>query len=185
VDASLLGTITRADGGAQVTYNGLPLYYFAADKAAGDINGQGVNNVWYVLDASGKPVTSAPAASGGTGSTGGTTVNVGQDATLGSFLVDAKGMTLYLFTQDTPNTSNCYNSCATYWPPLLTTGAPVAGTGLTASMLGTTSRTDGTTQVTYNGWPLYYYLGDKAAGDTKGENVQNVWFVITPAGDKK
>jgi predicted lipoprotein with Yx(FWY)xxD motif len=112
-------------------------------------------------------------------------VNVGQNSTLGSFLVDSKGLTLYLFTKDTPNTSNCYGSCASYWPPLLTNGAPVAGTGVTASMLGTTKRTDGTVQVTYNGWPLYYYVSDKAAGDTTGENVQNVWFVITPAGVQK
>jgi predicted lipoprotein with Yx(FWY)xxD motif len=112
-------------------------------------------------------------------------VNVGQNATLGSFLVDSKGMTLYLYTKDAPGTSNCYGSCASYWPPLLTTGAPVAGTGVTASLLGTTTRTDGTTQVTYNGWPLYYYTSDNAAGDTTGENVQGIWFVITPAGAQK
>ena len=112
-------------------------------------------------------------------------VNVGQNATLGSFLVDSKGMTLYLYTKDVPNTSNCYGGCATIWPPLLTTGAATAGAGVTASLLGTTKRTDGTTQVTYNGWPLYYYAGDKAAGDTTGENVQGVWFVITPAGAQK
>lgn len=112
-------------------------------------------------------------------------VNAGQNSALGSFLVDSKGMTLYLFTQDTPNTSNCYSSCAALWPPLLTNGAPTAGTGVTASMLGTTKRTDGTVQVTYNGWPLYYYVTDKAAGDTTGENVQGVWFVITPAGVQK
>ena len=116
---------------------------------------------------------------------GGAVVNVGQNSTLGSFLVDSKGMTLYLFTTDTPNTSNCYGGCAKFWPPLLTTGAPTAGAGVTASMLGTTKRTDGTTQVTYNGWPLYYYVSDKAAGDTTGENVQGSWFVITPAGVKK
>ncbi|MGD0751228.1 MAG: hypothetical protein ABSA23_07450 [Anaerolineales bacterium] len=67
----------------------------------------------------------------------------------------------------------------------MTSGAPTAGTGVTASMLGTTKRTDGTTQVTYNGWPLYYWVNDKVAGDTTGENVQNVWFVITPGGAKK
>ena len=184
VDASLLGTTTRTDGSTQVTYNGLPLYYWIKDKAAGDTTGQGVQNVWYVVDPSGKPVTSAPAASGAAASSG-AMVNVGQDTKLGSFLVDSKGMTLYLYTKDTPNTSNCYGGCATYWPPLLTTGAPAAGSGVTASMLGTTKRTDGTTQVTYNGWPLYYYIGDKAAGDTTGENVQNVWFVITPDGMQK
>jgi predicted lipoprotein with Yx(FWY)xxD motif len=186
VDASLLGTITRSDGGTQVTYNKMPLYYFAADKKSGDTNGQGVKNVWFVVDPSGKPVTSAAAAAGSSsGSAGGALVNVSQNAKLGSFLVDSKGMTLYLFTKDTPNTSNCYGGCATYWPPLLTTGSPAAGTGVTGTMLGTTTRTDGSTQVTYNGWPLYYYIGDKAAGDTNGEDVQNVWFVITPSGVQK
>jgi predicted lipoprotein with Yx(FWY)xxD motif len=118
-------------------------------------------------------------------SSGAALVNVGQNPTLGSFLVDSKGMTLYLYTKDTPNTSNCYGGCAGYWPPLLTNGAPAAATGVTASMLGTTRRTDGTTQVTYNGWPLYYYKSDKVVGDTTGENVQSVWFVITPAGAQK
>jgi predicted lipoprotein with Yx(FWY)xxD motif len=112
-------------------------------------------------------------------------VNAGQNASLGSFLVDSKGLTLYIYTKDTPNTSNCYGACASYWPPLLTAGAPLAGTGVTASMLGTTKRTDGTSQVTYNGWPLYYYASDHAAGDTTGENVQGVWFVLTPAGAQK
>ena len=112
-------------------------------------------------------------------------MDVSQNASLGSFLVDSKGMTLYLYTVDQPNTSNCYGPCALAWPPLLTSGAPVAGTGVTASLLGTTTRTDGSTQVTYNGWPLYYFATDKAPGDTTGENVQNVWFVITPAGAQK
>jgi len=183
VTASMLGTTARTDGTTQVTYNGMPLYYWAKDKAAGDTTGQGVQNVWYVIDPSGKPFTGSPAASAGSSS--GAMVNVGQNATLGSFLVDSKGMTLYLFTKDSPNTSTCYGGCATAWPPLLTTGAPTGGTGVTASMLGTTKRTDGTTQVTYNGWPLYYWKNDKAAGDTTGENVQGVWFVITPAGMQK
>ena len=67
--------------------------------------------------------------------TGGTIVNLGQNDTLGSFLVDDKGMTLYLFTKDTPNTTVCYDKCATAWPPLLTTGSPVAGEGVDASKL--------------------------------------------------
>ncbi len=129
--------------------------------------------------------SAAPAATAVAASTGGALVNAGQNATLGSFLVDSNGMTLYLFTKDTPNTSTCYGGCAAAWPPLLTTGAPSAGTGVTASLLGTTKRTDGTVQVTYNGWPLYYWAKDKVAGDTTGENVQGVWFVITPAGEKK
>ena len=92
-------------------------------------------------------------------------------------------MTLYLFTKDTPNTTVCYEKCAVAWPPLLTTGDPVAGEGVDAALLGTTARTDGTVQVTYNGWPLYYYEKDKAPGDVVGQNVGDVWFVISPAGE--
>src|SRR5215204_5123238 len=116
--------------------------------------------------------------------TGGTAVSVGENDALGSFLVDDKGMTLYLFTKDTPNTSNCYEKCATAWPPLLTTGNPVGGEGVDASMLGTTTRTDGTMQVTYNGWPLYYYEKDKAPGDVVGQDVGGVWFVVSASGDQ-
>jgi len=109
-------------------------------------------------------------------------INIGQNATLGSFLVDSLGMTLYVFTKDSPGMSTCYGTCASYWPPFLTNGMPVSGMGVTGSMLGTTTRTDGSVQVTYNGWPLYYYSKDKAAGDTMGEGVQSTWYVMTPAG---
>ncbi len=132
--------------------------------------------------ASASPAAGTPTAGA---SSGPATIDVSQNAALGSFLVDSKGMTLYLYTVDTPNTTNCYGPCAVAWPPLLTSGAPIAGTGVDASLLGTTTRTDGTTQVTYNGWPLYYFATDKVAGDTTGENVQGVWFVITPAGVQK
>jgi predicted lipoprotein with Yx(FWY)xxD motif len=128
------------------------------------------------------PSTQAPAAT--SAPVMGTTVSVGKTDALGSFLVDDKGMTLYLFTKDTPNTSNCYDKCAASWPPLVTTGNPVAGDGVDASKLSTTMRTDGTVQVTYNGWPLYYYAKDKAAGDVTGQTVGDVWFVISAAGDQ-
>ena len=104
----------------------------------------------------------------------------GDDAQLGTFLTDANGMTLYLFTRDVPGISNCYDQCAANWPPLLTQGEPVAPDGL-AGVLGTTLRKDGTTQVTYNGWPLYYWINDHNPGDTTGQNVGGVWFVINPA----
>ena len=116
--------------------------------------------------------------------TGGAVVSLGQNDTLGSFLVDDKGMTLYLFTKDTPNTTVCYEKCAVAWPPLLTTGAPVAGEGVDASLFGTTTRTDGTVQVTYNGWPLYYYEKDKAPGDVTGQDVGGVWYVVSAEGDQ-
>jgi len=187
VDASKLGTTTRKDGTTQVTYNTWPLYYYEKDKAPGDVVGQDVGGVWFVVSAEGEKVETAvatEAAPEAPASAGATNVSLGNNDSLGSFLVDDKGMTLYLFTKDTPNTSNCYDKCATAWPPLLTTDAPAAGEGVDASMLGTTNRTDGTVQVTYNGWPLYYYEKDKAPGDVVGQDVGNVWFVISPAGDK-
>ena len=103
-------------------------------------------------------------------------------ANFGLFLVDDKGMTLYLYTKDTPNTSNCYDQCAAAWPPFLTNGAPLAGTGITPSLLGTTTRKDGKTQVTYNGNPLYYFAKDQKAGDITGQGVGGVWFVLSPRG---
>src|SRR5512142_3044424 len=119
------------------------------------------------------PATQAPAATQAAAPaapSGPAHVALGKNDQLGSFLVDDKGMTLYLFTKDTPNTSSCYGKCASFWPPLLTSGAPVGASGLDASKFGTTTRTDGTTQVTYNGWPLYYFAKDKQAGDVKGQN---------------
>jgi predicted lipoprotein with Yx(FWY)xxD motif len=110
-------------------------------------------------------------------------VALGKTAQFGSILVDAKGMTLYLYTKDTPNTSACYGKCATAWPPLLTSGAAVGGDGLDASKFGTTNRTDGTVQVTYNSWPLYYFAKDKQPGDTTGQNVGSVWYLVSPSGD--
>jgi len=118
--------------------------------------------------------------------TTGTTIAVATNANLsGQILVDGKGMTVYLFVVDTGTTSTCYTSCASIWPPVLTTGAPQAGAGATASLLGTTTRTDGKIEVTYAGHPLYYFIKDKAAGDTTGQGVNGfggLWWVLTPSG---
>lgn len=110
-------------------------------------------------------------------------VDVSKNDALGSYLVDDKGMSLYLYTKDSPGTSNCYDKCATAWPPLLTSGSAVAGTSLDSSKLGVTTRSDGKTQVTYNGWPLYYFAKDKQPGDTTGQGVGSVWYLISPGGD--
>ena len=198
IDASKLGTTKRKDGAVQVTYNGWPLYYFAKDKAAGDVTGQDVGSVWFVVSPAGEKIESAqatePAAAATEAATaaptsasaaaGAAMVNLGKADKLGSFLVDDKGMTLYLFTKDTPNTSVCYDKCAAAWPPLLTSGAPVAGQGVDASKFGTTTRKDGSTQVTYNGWPLYYFEKDKAPGDVTGQGVGDVWYVVSAAGEQ-
>jgi predicted lipoprotein with Yx(FWY)xxD motif/plastocyanin len=128
--------------------------------------------------------TQPPAAPTAAAAPTGPTIELGQSADLGSFLVDAKGMTLYLFTKDTPNTTVCYDDCAVAWPPLLAEGAPVAGQGVDAAKLGLTQRKDGTSQVTYNGWPLYYFAKDVKPGDITGQDVGGVWFVLSAAGDK-
>jgi predicted lipoprotein with Yx(FWY)xxD motif len=103
------------------------------------------------------------------------------DNKLGSILVDGKGMTLYLFTKDTPNTSNCNGQCLVAWPALL--GKPTAGKGVDDSKLGSFTRSDGSVQASYNGWPLYYWKDDAKAGDATGQNVNNVWFVLDHDGN--
>ena len=115
------------------------------------------------------------------------TVAVANNAGLGKILVDGSGKTLYLFEKDTSTASTCYSACATYWPPLLTNGAPQAGVGVNAALLGTTKRTDGTLEVTYAGHPLYYVITDHNPGDASGQNVTNfgaAWFVLGPDGKK-
>ncbi|HEY5050655.1 MAG TPA: hypothetical protein VII50_07115 [Acidothermaceae bacterium] len=130
------------------------------------------------------PASAAPAAggSGAAAAPAGPATVAAQMGALGNYLTDGSGKSLYLYTPDTSSTSTCYGQCIAFWPPLLTTGAPKAGTGATASMLGTSPRTDGTTQVTYNGHPLYSFKGDKAAGDTSGQGKAGTWFLVTPAG---
>jgi predicted lipoprotein with Yx(FWY)xxD motif len=115
----------------------------------------------------------------------GTKIAVATNPKLGQLLVDDKGMTVYLFVADTGTASTCYTSCASIWPPVLTNGAPQAGTGADASLLGTTTRTDGKIEVTYAGHPLYYFVQDKAAGDATGQGVNGfggLWWVLTPSG---
>ncbi|MDQ3399112.1 MAG: superoxide dismutase family protein [Deinococcota bacterium] len=112
------------------------------------------------------------------------TLQVAEDETLGDYLTDAAGMTLYLFLNDSENTSNCYDQCAENWPPLLSEGEPEAAEGVDASLIGTAERTDGSTQVTYNGWPLYYFARDENPGDISGQDVGEVWYVVSPEGER-
>ena len=103
----------------------------------------------------------------------------------GTFLVDSSGRSLYLFEADKSDTSTCTGACAAAWPPLTTTGAPTAGTGVKASLLGTSKRDDGKMEVTYNGHPLYYFANDTAPGDLKGQGVDAFgaeWYAVSPEG---
>ena len=115
-------------------------------------------------------------------SAGGATVNVGASS-LGQILVDANGMTLYLFDNDEPGKSNCDDACLRRWPPLLADAgaAPTAGSDVSAT-LGTIQRDDGATQVTANDMPLYYWFEDKQPGDVLGQAVGDVWWVLAPDG---
>jgi predicted lipoprotein with Yx(FWY)xxD motif len=106
---------------------------------------------------------------------------------LGKVLVDGKGQTLYLFEADKGMTSNCDGACATSWPPLTTSGKPTAMSGALSAKLGTTKRSDGSTEVTYNGHPLYTYAGDQAPGQTSGQGIDDFgaeWYVLSRAGQK-
>jgi predicted lipoprotein with Yx(FWY)xxD motif len=106
-------------------------------------------------------------------------------SSLGTILVDGSGRTLYLFEKDQPNQSACAGACVAAWPVDPTGGAPKVGSGVKASLLGTIKRSDGSTQVTYNRHPLYYYAGDSGPGQHSGQGIDAFgakWFVVTPAG---
>jgi predicted lipoprotein with Yx(FWY)xxD motif len=110
-----------------------------------------------------------------------------ETSSLGRILVGPHGRTLYLFEKDTNGKSACAGMCATFWPPLIASGKPVAAAGAKASLLGTTRRADGRRQVTYNHHPLYTFAKDTKKGQTKGEEVDAFgaeWYVTSPAGAK-
>jgi predicted lipoprotein with Yx(FWY)xxD motif len=102
---------------------------------------------------------------------------------LGKVLVGANGRTLYVFDRDTPAASACTTSCLVTWPPALVTGQPVAGSGASASMLGTVSGPGGT-QLTYGGKRLYSYAGDRKAAQTKGQGIDGTWWTLGADGAK-
>jgi predicted lipoprotein with Yx(FWY)xxD motif len=105
---------------------------------------------------------------------------------LGNILGDSRGRTLYLFQKDS-GTSSCFGACAAAWPPLRSNGKPTVGSALNASRVGTTTRSDGKPQITYNGHPLYLYGGDEKPGDTNGQGLTAFgapWWMLSPAGNQ-
>jgi len=138
---------------------------------------------WITLLSAVVAATAAASALAAT-TAGGAKLAIGK-TTLGRILVDSRGITLYDFPPDKGTTSVCYSACAALWPPLLTHGKPVAGPGVHAALLGTTKRKDGKLEVTYNGHPLYYWVGDHKPGQTTGQGLKQFggpWWVLTPAG---
>jgi predicted lipoprotein with Yx(FWY)xxD motif len=126
--------------------------------------------------------TNASSEGGGVG-----VVKAAKVGDLGAIIVNTEGLTLYDFHKDKGGTSACYGACAGAWPPLLTEGEPKAEAGAMASRLGTTKRKDGSVQVTYNGWPLYTYVGDKAPGEANGNDIDQFgaeWYALQPNGQE-
>lgn len=159
-----VGTIERTDGTYQVTYNDMPLYYFAQDMARGDAVGEGRGDVWWTI---------APE-----------TVGIGSSDELGDYLIAPNGMTLYLFDNDEMGVSNCTDQCLENWPAFtVNPNDPLTLPAHAMGELGTIERMDGertTTQVTYNGMPLYFFASDEAPGDTTGQGRGDVWWVVAP-----
>jgi predicted lipoprotein with Yx(FWY)xxD motif len=126
----------------------------------------------------------------GTSATGATSSNATvqlRSTKLGKILVGSTGRTLYLFGKDSSGRSSCAGQCPVYWPPLLSAAKPTAGSGVNASLLGRTKRSNGKWQVTYNKHPLYYFSNDKAAGQVKGEEVNAFganWYAVSAKGAK-
>ncbi len=172
VDANLLGETALADGSMIVTYNHMPLYYWKGDSKPGDTSGQDVNQVWYVVSPAGEPVGMMQEA------VIPVLLQVYNDPMYGDILVDGNGMTLYMFTKDEPNKVNCSGGCLESWPPLLAVADYTLGDGVNADLVGTADLPDGSKIVTYNKMPLYYWVGDSKPGDTNGQGVNDVWYVV-------
>ena len=138
--------------------------------------------------------TAAPAAATSTSSTSATTtaaaavsgITIGTAKSHGhTYLTGESGRSVYLWVADTSDKSSCSGACAQAWPPVLTKGKPSAGSGVNAADLGTTTRSDGTEEVTYKGHPLYYFVADKSAGQTSGQGSDSFgakWWLVAPSG---
>jgi predicted lipoprotein with Yx(FWY)xxD motif len=162
LDPADFGTITRTDGTNQTTYFGWPLYYYQADTKPGDVKGEDVLKVWYVLH---------PDES----------VLIANSKDLGFYLTDTSGKTLYFFTKDTPGASTCTGTCLSLWPAFH--ADPVtAPSVLNPSDFTLVTRFDGVKQTAYKGRPLYYYSPDAKPGEVKGQGINNVWYVAAVNG---
>ena len=132
--------------------------------------------------------TAAPAAASASSSMAATTIDLQSASGIdGKFLADGQGRAMYLFEADKGSTSTCTGACAAAWPPVTASAMPMAGGGVSQSMLGTTKRADGTEQLTYNGHPLYYFSADTGSGMAKGQGVKafgSDWYVVNAKGSK-
>jgi predicted lipoprotein with Yx(FWY)xxD motif len=162
LDPADFSSITRADGSKQTTYYGWPLYYYQADTKPGDVNGENVLKVWFVV----KPDES---------------ILIAHKADLGLYLTDTSGKTLYYFTKDTSGQSVCTGACISLWPAF-SADAVTSPSVLKPSDFSSLSKSDGVNQTAFMGRPLYFYSGDAKPGDVKGQGFNNVWYVANVSG---
>jgi len=160
--ASDFSSITRTDGTKQTTYRGWPLYYWQADTKPGDVKGENVNKVWFVV----KPDE---------------TVMIANQNTVGLYLTDAIGKTLYYFRADSPGSSACTGACLVRWPAF-NTDTLSAPSVLRPADFTKVTRTDGVKQTAYMNRPLYYFADDTKPGEIKGQGFNNVWYVANISG---
>jgi len=162
LSAADFGTTTRKDGKKETTYKGWPLYYWVQDQKPGDMTGENVHGVWFILKV--PPYT----------------VMIGTQKPVGNYLTDGDGKTLYYFTKDSSGMSACTGNCIKNWPVFSADSFVVPST-MNASDFATITRDDGTTQVTFKGYPLYYFIKDQKRGQITGQAVGKVWYVVDPA----
>ncbi|HZG56637.1 plastocyanin/azurin family copper-binding protein [Paenibacillus sp.] len=160
LDKADFGAATRSDGAKQLTYKGWPLYTFGKDASAGDVNGEGVNGVWFAA----KPDYA---------------VMIGTSLEHGHYLTDDYGNALYRFAKDSADASACAGSCITNWPPYAADGKAVPST-LAASDFGSIVHPEGGAMTTFKKAPLYYFAKDAARGDVLGHKANDLWFLVAP-----
>lgn len=182
IDKALVGSIFRPDGTKQITIGGWSAYTYSKDTQPGDVKGQGAAGKFFAFTPAGKKAANVEAAKK---SVAIVAMKVGK---LGLVLTDRAGMTLYRFDRDTAKPepkSACEGDCLKNWPPLLVPeGAQFELNGVDSSIVSTLTRSDGTKQVTVNGWAQYYFAGDKQPCDANGQGVGGVWFATTTTGGK-
>ncbi|NXY98928.1 hypothetical protein HYE82_32020 [Streptomyces sp. BR123] len=197
MDASVLGEVTRSDGSKQLTVGGWPVYRYAKDTKAGDVNGQGVGGTWFALAPDGKKAAKGAAGQGsgsgeGSGSGAGTgsgaapatgALSVAKDPKLGDHIVDGNGMTVYRFKKDTawPMASNCTGDCLAKWPVVPPVDKANAK-GIIEKGFSVLDRPDGKKQQSVDCWPIYTFTGDKKPGDINGQGVGGTWYAVSPDG---
>jgi predicted lipoprotein with Yx(FWY)xxD motif len=160
-----------------------------SNESGGAYGGSSSNSTSTASESSGRSYGSSESSGASSGSASAAVVAVGNAANVGTVLVDSNGMTLYYFQKDKKGSgkSACSGACASAWPPLTTAGAAKAMSGVQTSMLGTIKRSDGTTQVTYAGWPLYTFVEDKKPGEDNGTDSKAFgasWYPLHPNGEK-